>query len=323
MTRFVHLGLGAVLAAGAALAGAQDSYPERSVTLVVPTAAAGGSDTVGRLIADRLGHVLKQPFIVDNKPGANGVLGTDSIAHAKPDGYRLLFTYAAAHVVNPFLLKKMPYDVLKDFAPVVQIARGGNVLLVNPQLPVKTLKEFVDYVRARPGQLNYCSWGTGSGGHLTMESLKHQAGLVMTHAPYKGSMPCVQDIMAGQIQAGFADVSSTVGLVQAGKVRAIAISGPQRVPSFPDVPSMNEAGYPFTTYSWYGIFAPAGTPRPIVQKLNAAVQEVLKEPATIKRLQELNFSDLAQTTPEQFASVVQQDMAQWGALVRTLDLKPQ
>ncbi len=260
---------------------------------------------------------------MDNKPGANGVLGTDNIAHAKPDGYRLLFTYAAAHVVNPFLLKKMPYDVVKDFVPVSLIARGGNVLLVNPQLPVTNLKEFVDYVRARPGQLNYCSWGAGSGGHLTMESLKHQGGLAMTHAPYKGSMPCVQDIMAGQIQAGFADVSSTIGLIQAGKVRAIAASTPLRLPSLPDVPTMNEAGYPFTTYSWYGLFAPAGTPAPIVQKLNAAVQEVLKEPATIQRMHELNLNDLPQTTPAQFASMVRNDMTQWSALVRKLDLKPQ
>ncbi|MCT9810669.1 tripartite tricarboxylate transporter substrate binding protein [Acidovorax sp. Be4] len=322
MTRLLH-GLGFFLAAFTALAGAQERYPERPVTLVVPTPPAGGTDIVGRLIADRLGKILQQSFIVENKPGANGVLGTDSVAHAKPDGYRLLLTYAAAHVVNPYLLKKMPYDALKDFAPIAQVSRGGNVLLVNPQLPVKTVKEFVDYVRARPDQLNYCSWGTGSGGHLTMENLKQQAGLVMTHAPYKGAMPCVQDIMAGQVQAGFADVTSTIGLVQTGKVRAIALSGPTRLPNFPDVPTLNEAGYPFSNYAWYGVFAPAGTPRPIVQKLNAAMQQMLQEPATAKRLAELNFTDLPLTTPEQFASVVQQDMAQWGVLVRKLDLQPE
>lgn len=303
------------------LAAAQDNYPQRPVTLVAPTAAGGGTDTIGRFIGDRLGKALKQPFIVDNKPGANGILGTDNVAHAPPDGYRLLFTYTAAHVVNPFMVKKLPYDVTRDFAPIAQIGRGGNLLLVSPNLPVKTLKEFVDYVKARPNQLNYCSWGIGSGGHLSMESLKRQAGLVMTHVAYKGTMPCVQDIVAGQVQAGFGDTSSTMELVRAGKLRAIATSGPTRAPNLPDVPTMNEAGYPFTTYSWYGLFAPASTPRPIIQRLNAAVQQILKEPATVERFREFNFTDLPQTTPEQFSETVRHDMAQWGELVRSLDLK--
>lgn len=322
MKHFIHRTLvAALLVCFGTLVAAQDSYPQRPVTLVVPTAAAGGSDTIARIIADGLGKVLKQSFIVENRAGANGVLGTDNVARAKPDGYRLLFTYAAAHVVNPFLLKKLPYDVVKDFAPIAQIGRGGNLLLVDPQLPVKTLKEFVDYVRAHPNQLNYCSWGVGSGGHLAMESLKQQAGLVMTHIPYKGSMLCVQDIFAGHVQAGFGDMSSTVGLIQAGKVRPIAFGGPARLPSLPDVPTMNEAGYPFTAYPWYGLFAPADTPQPIVHKLNAAVEEVLKEPATIERLRVLNATDLPQTTPEQFSEIVRHDLAQWGDLVRSLNLK--
>ncbi len=313
--------LGALLATFFTLATAQGSYPERPVTLVVPTAPGGGTDTIARYIAERLGKALKQPFIVDNKPGANGILGTDSVARAQPDGYRLLFTYAAAQVVNPVIMKKMPYDAIKDFAPIAQIGRGGNLLLVSNELPVKSLKEFVAYVKARPDQLSYCSWGSGSGGHLTMESLKKQAGLVMTHVAYKGSAPCVQDIVAGQVQAGFGDISSTMELVRAGKLRALATSGPARVPRLPEVPTMTEAGYPFSTYSWYGLFAPANTPRPVVQRLNAAVQEMLREPATVERFRELNFTDLPQTTPEQFGETVRRDMAQWGELVRSLDLK--
>lgn len=321
MTRFVHRTLAALLLATLVpLAAAQGSYPERPVTLVVPTAPGGGTDTIARFVAERLGKALKQPFIIDNKPGANGILGTDSVARAQPDGYRLLFTYAAAQVVNPVITRKLPYDALKDFAPIAQIGRGGNLLLVSSQLPVRTIKEFVDYVKARPDQLNYCSWGTGSGGHLTMESLKKQAGLVMTHVAYKGSAACVQDIVAGQVQAGFGDISSTMELVHAGKVRAIATSGPTRVPRLPEVPTMTEAGYPFSTYSWYGLFAPASTPRPIVQKLNAAVQEMLKEPATVERFREFNFTDLPPTTPEQFADTVRKDMAQWGELARSLNL---
>lgn len=321
MTRIARRTLAALaLAALAPWAAAQAGYPERPVTLVVPTAPGGGTDTLARFVAERLGRALKQPFVVDNKPGANGIPGTDHVARAQPDGYRLLFTYTAAHVVNPVIMRKLPYDALKDFAPIAQIGRAGNLMLASPQLPVRTLQEFVDHVKARPGQLNYCSWGTGSGGHLTMESLKKQAGLVMTHVPYKGSAPCMQDIVSGQVQAGFADISSSMELVRAGKLRALATSGPTRVPRLPEVPTLTEAGYPFSTYSWYGLFAPAGTPRPIVQKLNAAMQDLLKDPATLERLRELNFTDIPITTPEQFAETVRTDMAQWGELARSLNL---
>ncbi|MBC7706081.1 MAG: tripartite tricarboxylate transporter substrate binding protein [Rhodoferax sp.] len=298
-----------------------DTYPNRPVTLVVPSGPAGGTDLMARLVADRLGKALKQTFIVDNKPGANGILGAENVAHAPHDGYRLLFGYAAGLVVNPSLYKKISYDVEKDLAPIAQIGRTGNLLLVNPALPVKTLKEFVDYAKARPDQLNYCSWGTGSGGHLSMESLKRQAGLAMTHVPFKGSAACVQDIIAGHVQAGFGDVSSTVELVRAGKVRALATSGPTRIPNLPDVPTMNEAGFSFTTYSWYGLMAPAGTPRPIIDKLNAAVRDMLTDPVMVARLRELNLTDLPLTKPEEFAATIHKDLNDWGVLVRTLNLK--
>ena len=310
-----------VLATLASAAIAQDPYPERPVTLVVPTAASGGTDTIARYFADRLGRALKQPFVVDNKPGGNGVLGTDIVAHAPPDGYKLLFTYTAAHVVNPAMLKKLPYDPVKDLTPIVQIGRGGNLLLVNPKLPIKNLQEFVAYVKARPGKLNYCSWGTGSGGHLTMESLKKQAGLDITHVPYKGSGPCAQDVIGGQVEAGWADVSSTVELVRAGRVRAIATSGPVRVPQLPDVPTLTQAGYPFTAYSWYGLFAPTGTPPAVVERLNTTVLELMREPATVQRMREFNFTDLPLTTPEQFAETVRVDAIKWGELVRSLNLQ--
>jgi tripartite-type tricarboxylate transporter receptor subunit TctC len=312
-----------LLSTAATLAVAQDAgkYPERPVTLVVPTGAAGGTDTVARLVADRLSKILKTPFVVDNRPGANGMLGADNVAHSPPDGYRLLFAYAAGMVVNPSLYKRVPYDTVRDFEPIAQIGRGGNLLLINPQLPVKTLKEFVAYVKARPDKLNYCSWGNGSGGHLSMESLKKQAGLVMTHVPYKGTAACVQDILAGQVQAGFGDISSTVELVRSGKVRALATSGPSRLPQLPDVPTMNEAGYPFTTYAWYGLLAPAHTPRPIIDKLNAGVRELLADPATLERFHELNFTDLPLTTPEQFGAIIKKDLGDWGELVRSLNIQ--
>ncbi len=299
---------------------APGAYPDKPVTLIVPTAAAGGTDTIARLFADALGKSLKQPFVVDNRPGANGILGTDVAARSAPDGYKLLFTYAAAMVVNPSLYKKLPYDPVKDFAPIAQIGRGGNLLLVRNDFPAKTLKEFVAYVKSHPDKVSYCSWGNGSGGHLAMESLKKQAGLVMMHVPYKGSGPCVQDLLGGQVDAAFADMSSTVEIVRSGRLRALANSGPSRIPMLPDVPTMTEAGFPFTTYAWYGLFAPAKTSPAIVSKLNVAVNQALKDPAVVQRLRELNFTDLPQNTPEQFATTIHQDLRDWSALVKSIGL---
>lgn len=310
-----------VLTVGIA-AQAQDaaSYPSKPVTLVVPTAAGGGTDTIARMLADYLGKALKQTFIVDNRPGANGLLGTENVLSGPADGSRLLFTYTAAMVVNPVLMKKPPFDPLKDFAPVAQIGRGGNIMLVRKDLPVNTLKEFVEYAKARPGKLNYCSWGNGSGGHLTMENLMKQAGLTMTHIPYKGSMPCTQDLIGGQVDANWADTATSVPFVQAGRVKALVSSTPGRLPQLPDVPTLNEAGYPFTTYSWYGIFAPAKTPPAIVAKLNETIQAALQDPAVIKRMNELNFDDLPLTTPEQFRATVTQDLQDWTAVIRSIGL---
>ncbi len=312
------LALAAALAsATCGTAHAQDTagYPSRPVALIVPTAAAGGTDTIARLFADALGKAMKQPFVVDNRPGANGIIGVDSVAKAPADGYRLLFTYAATMAVNPSLYRKLPYDPLKDFAPIAQIGRGGNLLLVRKDLPVNTLQEFVSYAKAHPDTLNYCSWGLGSGGHLTMESLKKQAGITMTHIPYNGSSPCVQDIMGGQVDAGFGDTATTVELVKAGRVKALAHST-QRLPSLPEVPSMAEAGYPFKNYSWYGIFAPAKTPPAIVARLNEQVLRALRDPVLVQRMRELNFSDLPMTTPQQFTQTLIQDLDDWSQLVK-------
>lgn len=294
------------------------SYPVRPVTIIVPATPAGGTDTIARLFSDALGKAMGQPFIIENRPGANGILGTELVARAAPDGYKLLFTYAAAMVVNPSLYKKLPFDPLKDFAPVAQIGRGGNLMLVRKDLPVNTLAEFVAYAKARPGKLNYCSWGTGSGGHLAMESLIKQAGLKMTHVPYKGSAPCVQDLMGGQVDAAFSDVSTIMGFVRGGNVKPLAYGGPGRLPALPNVPTMTEAGYPFKNYGWYGFFAPIGTPSDIVNRLNRVVNAALKDPTVIQRMKELNFTDLPANTPEEFGATVRQDLSDWGALVKSV-----
>ncbi len=322
LTRWV---LPALIAGAATAAHAQqpaaDTYPDKPVVLVVPTAPAGGTDTIARLIADALGKRLGQPFVIENRPGANGILGVDAGARAAPDGYRLLFAYAAAVVVNPSLYKKLPYNPVKDFAPVALISRGGNLLLVRNNLPVTTLQEFVDYAKARPDKLSYCSWGAGSGGHLAMESLKKQTGIAMMHVPYKGSSPCVQDLLGGQVDAAFADVSSTVEIVRAGRLKALANSGPARLPLLPGVPTMTEAGFPFTNYAWYGMLAPAKTPPAIVKKLNEAVNAVLQDPAVVARLHELNMTDFALGTPEQFGATIEKDLRDWNTLVKAIGLQ--
>ncbi|MBK6746266.1 tripartite tricarboxylate transporter substrate binding protein [Ottowia sp.] len=308
------------LLGGAAAAQAQgaDGYPSKPVTLVVPTAPAGGTDTIARMFADVFSKAMKQPFIVENRPGANGILGVDYAAKGPADGSRVLFTYTASMVINPFLYKKLPYDPVKDFTPVAQVGRAGNLLLVRKDLPVGNLKEFVAYVKAHPNKLNYCSWGNGSGGHLTMESLQKQAGLTMTHVAYKGSTPCVQDLMGGQVDAAFADISTTAELVKAGRVKAVAYSGAGRLPLLPDVPTMNESGYPFSNYTWYGFFVPAKTPPAIVNKLNAAIVAALKDPAVVKRLHDMNFTDIPLTTPDQFKATIAKDLRDWEVLVKAV-----
>lgn len=320
MPTFLRPGALVLAIAGCAPGHAAEPYPQRPVTLIVPTAPAGGTDTIARIMAESLGKQLGQPFVVENKPGANGVLGVEAGARAAPDGYRLLFTYAASVVVNPGLYRKLPYDPVKDLAPIAQIGRGGNLLLVRPDFPARTLDEFVREVKAHPGKYSYCSWGAGSGGHLAMESLKKQAGLDMLHVPYKGTSPCVQDLAGKQVDAAFGDTSSTIELVKAGRVRALANSGPKRLPMLPDVPTMTEAGYPFTTYSWYGLLAPARTPPDIIERLNAAVQKALVDPEAVRRMRELNFDDLPQTTPAQFGSVIRQDLQDWRGLIRSINL---
>jgi tripartite-type tricarboxylate transporter receptor subunit TctC len=203
---------------------------------------------------------------------------------------------------------------------VVQLGQGGNLLLVNNDLPVKSVKELVAYAKAHPGKLSYCSWGNGSGGHLAMESLMKQTGMQMTHVPYKGSAPCVQDLVGGQVQVAFADTSSTIPMIKAGKLRVLAHSGDKRYPQIPNVQSLNELGYPFTTYAWYGVLAPAKTPKPIVEQVNKAMNKVMADPAVLKRLYELNIVDLPPSTPEQFGATIARDLKSWGELIKSLNL---
>lgn len=302
---------------------AQAAWPNKPVRVIVSGAAGSGTDIAARLIMEPLGKVYGQPFVIDNKPGANGMLGTELAAKAPNDGYTLLFTYAAAQVVNQSLYAKVNYDGSKDFAAIAQVGAGGNLLVVPPSLPVKDLKEFITYVKARPADsLSYGSWGSGSGGHLSMEALKQQAGLAITHIPYKSSAAANTDLIGGQLQVAFASMGSALPLVEGGKMKAIAVSGPYRVPQLPDVKTMSEQGIKFDLTAWYGLFAPVGTPPAIVNNINREVAKLLTTPESAERIKKtLGFSEIPIKTPEQFAETVRNDIRDWGAIVKAGNIK--
>ena len=277
---FAGLAAAATLAPMAA-ANAQAAYPSKPVTLVVPFTPGGSVDNSGRLMADRLSRELGVPVLVDNKGGAGGAMGSVYVAKAKPDGYTLIVTSQSTHVVNPAVNPNLPYDAVKDFAPITLIDRLANVLLVNADLPVRSFAELVKYAQANPGKLNYASAGTGSVSHLSMELMKNQAKLPMTHIPYRGSGVALSDLLAGQVQLTWNNLSSNLANIRNGKLRALAVAAPQRVSQLPDVPTFAELKLPdLNLTSWTGLAAPANTPAPIIERLYQATRKVLQDPAT-------------------------------------------
>lgn len=290
-------------------------YPTQPVTLIVPASAGGTTDAVARVLAEALTRRLKQPFVVENRPGANGLLGTALAARSRPNGYHLLFTYAATLLANPRLYSHPGYDPLRDFEPILQIGRGGNLLLVPAALPVHSLDGLMALVRKHPGQLNYCSWGYGSGGYLAMASLLRTAQLDMVHIPYKSSTACLRDLEGGQISAAFMDVSTAIGPVREGRLRALAVSADKRLPAWPEVPTLTESGHPFTAYSWMGLLAPAGTPEAIVRRIGRNAVDAMQDPATRLRLTPLGMADLPLSAHARFKAHLVEDMAEWGKLL--------
>lgn len=315
-------GLVALSAWSVVWGGGTGEWPNRPVRVVVASAAAGGTDALARVLAEQLGTVFGKPFVVENKPGANGLIASETVAKAKPDGYTLLFTYAGAMVVNPSLNRRAQ-DPLKGFEPIAQVGSFGNLLVASPTVPVHNLKELIDYAKRRPGQLSYGSWGIGSGGHLTMEAFLKKANIAMTHAPYKGTAAVATDLQSGTLPVGWVDVSSQIGLVKAGRLVPLAVSGTTRMPQFPDVPTMGEQGYPFATTSWYGMFAPAGTPKALVDRLNQEVLRAIATPAMRERLTALNLPVAPALTPAQFRNVVADDTLTWRRIVQATGLKPE
>ncbi|MGO4327176.1 Bug family tripartite tricarboxylate transporter substrate binding protein [Cupriavidus sp. 2TAF22] len=312
----------AALVAGSALA--QDKWPSRPIRLVVPSPGGSGPDVLARVFAEQISQALKQPVVVDNKPGANGQLSVDTVVRAQPDGYTVLFASASATVMNQAIQPKLPYDIVKDLVPVAQIGAGGVLLVVTPDFPAKNVKEFVATVKASPGKYDYGSWGVGSGGHLAMAQLRTLAGLELTHVPYKGVPPIMTDLQGGVLKVAFVDITTSVPLVKSGKIRALGITGKHRAPAYPDVPTMAEQGFPMRNEGWYGVFVPKGTPRDIVAALNTEINKALRSPTLAARFQQLNMmADPPLTSPDEFARTVRNDYATWADVVKANGIKPE
>ncbi|AOZ02830.1 MFS transporter [Cupriavidus sp. USMAHM13] len=302
-----------------AAAAAQAAYPSKPIRVVVPYTPGGVSDTVTRLVMQKLAERLGQPVVVENRPGANGMIGSDNVAKSSPDGYSLLVV-VAAHAINPSLYSHMSYDPVKDLTGVSEIGRIPMLMVSSGQLPPNSVKELVAWGKANPQRLTFASSGNGSGAHLTGELFARAAGVKMTHVPYKGISPALPDLFSGQIAVIFDSVQTMMPQVRAGKVKALAITGPARWPTAPDVPTIAEAGYPAASASsWIGLLAPAKTPRPVLDKLSAEMAAVLKQADVHARLVDYGIEPVG-GTPEQFQSFIREEAARWATVVKQADI---
>jgi tripartite-type tricarboxylate transporter receptor subunit TctC len=299
---------------------AAQGYPSKPIKIVVPYPPGGFNDTLGRTLAAKFSEAWGQPSFVENKPGGNTLIGTDFVAKSPPDGYTLLIV-AFPFAVTPSLTKQMPYDTLRDFAPVILAAQSPNLLVVNPQVPVKTVGELIALAKSQPGKLSYASTGNGSSNHISMELFKSMAGVDIVHIPYKGSAPAVSDLLGGQLAVMFDNVPNVLPQVKAGKLRALGTSGTKRTPLAPDVPTIAEAGVPgYEVTVWFGLVAPAGTPREIVQKLNAEVLKILALPDVRERFLAQGVEPVG-STPEQFGEHIRAQMSKWSKVVQDAGVK--
>ena len=310
--------LGASLLALAAFAFAQApvAYPTKPIRLVVPFPAGGATDILAREVAKHLTEAWGQSVVVDNRPGAAGNIGSELVAKSAPDGYTLEMGTVGTHAINASLYSKMPYDHVKDFVPVILVAGVPNVLVVNPSVPVNSVQELIAYGKANPGKLNFASSGAGTSIHLSGELFKVMTGVQMTHVPYKGSAPALQDLIGGQVQLMFDNLPPSLPQIKAGKLRALAVTSATRAPALPDVPTVAETGLPgFEASSWFGVLAPAGTPPAIVTKLNAEIAKWLTSAEAKEKLATVG-ANIAAGTPDDFARHIQAETAKWAKVVK-------
>ena len=305
--------------AQSASSGATD-FPRKSIRFVVGFSAGGPTDLLARTIGQKLTESLAQQVVIDNRPGANGIIGAELVAKAVPDGHTI-FMATASHAINPSLYK-LSFDPINDFAPVTPVATGAYVLVVHPSLPAKSLKELIALAKSRPGQLNFGSGGTGGAPHLAVEMLKSMAGIDMIHVPYKGGGPAMLDLLAGQLAMIFNDQLTTLPYVRSGKFRALAVSSTQRSSALPEIPTVAESGLPgYEVIGWYGVLAPAGTSAQIINRLHGEVVRIVQLPETRERLHSLGIEPFT-TTPAQFSTFIKADIVKWAQVVKDANIKP-
>jgi putative tricarboxylic transport membrane protein len=302
------LALTIALADGAVRA---DDFPSHPIRLIVPYAAGGAADAVARIIAKRVGETIGQPIVTENRGGAGSIIGTEFVHKSSPDGYTLLLGQSGPISINPAIYRNLPYDPLKDFAPISMTTSYPYIMVVSATLGVKTLQEFVALAKRKPGALNYGTAGVGASNHLVTELFDSKAGIKMTHIPYRGTAPAVADLIAGQVQVVFADPVSALPHVKAGTLLALAVTSKERSPIVPDVPTIAESGYPgFDAIAWHGILAPANTPQAVINRLHEEITSALKDPGS-KALLEAQAMQIVGNSPEAFASFIRQDIATW------------
>ncbi len=315
-----RLTFGLLLLLSAGLACAQ--YPNRAIKLVVPFPPAGATDIVGRIVAAKLGERLGQPVVVDNKPGAGGAIGSDLVAKSPADGYTILIATSSTHSIGP-VLQKLPYDPIKDFAPITHVANVPNVLVVSPTLAVSSVQELVALAKAKPGQLNFASSGVGTIVHLNAELFKMLAGVDMVHVPYKGTALSIPDVASGNVAMVFDSLASVMPHIRSGKVRPIAVNAHKRQALLPDTQTFSEAGMPqFDRYTWFGMFAPAGTPAEIVSRLQREVVAALQAPDLLERFANVGAEPVG-STPGEFVERIRSDAARWSEVIRKAGVKVQ
>jgi hypothetical protein len=305
-----------------ALTQAQSAWPSKSIRFVVPFAPGGTSEIVARSVAAELTKQLGQSVFVENKPGGAGVTAMSEVARSAPDGHTLILTHVGTLAVNPFMLKSQPYDVNKDFVPVTLLAKVPNVFVIHPDVPAKDFREFVAYVKANPGKLNYGSAGNASAGHLAMEYLKLVTGMFITHIPYRGTGPQLVDLLAGRTQASSAGMPALAAHIKSGKLRAIAVGTQQRIPALPDVPTVAEMGFRnFETSQWYGIHVPAGTPADVVKRIQEESYKALKSSSVTERF--ANDNAVGGGGPaSDYAEFIRKEQAVWSDIVKRASIKP-
>ena len=304
------------LALASSIGVAADTWPAKAVHIIVPFPPGSSPDLIARMLTDKLAQALGQPVLVENKPGAGGNLGTGLVAKAEPDGYTLGLSIPGPLAVNTVLYKKMEYDPFTELAPVTLVALSPNVLIVNPSLGVNSVKEFIAYVKARPGKLNYGSVGNGSASHLTMELLKMQAGLDIVHVPYPGSPQVNTAILANQIQAGFVVPGTAMPLAQSGRVKALAVTSIAKSPVLPELPTVAEAGFPgFESSAWIGMVAPAKTPKPIIERLSHELVAIIHSAEVREKMQRIYFQAIG-TSPEGLAGLMRSERDRWAKVIK-------